>query len=29
MDKSNDLPTVQQAQQQHNLTLTKENYISN
>ena len=30
MDKSNDLPTAQQAQQQqHNLTLTKENYISN
>lgn len=29
MDKSNDLPTVQQAQQQpHNLILTKEDYIS-
>ena len=30
MDKSNDFPTVQQAQQQpHNLILTSENYISN
>ncbi len=30
MDKSNDLPTVQQAlQQQHTLTLIRENYISN